>query len=78
MADGVSGSLLLPAGGGFCVPSWMLCLLSPPLLCLPWFVAVGATGALWFLQDLWVIDYCAGDDCDAAFEWLVAWRWCSI
>ena len=44
-----------------------------PLSCLPWCVAVGAAGALWFLQDLWAIDYCAGDDRDAAFEWLAAW-----
>ena len=57
------------------VPSWMLCLLfgGSPLSCLPWCVAVGAAGALWFLQDLWAIDYCAGDDRDAAFEWLAAW-----
>ena len=57
------------------VPSWMLCLLfgGSPWSCLPWCVAVGATGALWFLQDLWAIDYCAGDDRDASFEWLAAW-----
>ncbi len=57
------------------VPSWMLCLLfgGSPLSCLPWCVAVGATGALWFLQDLWAIDYCAGDNRDASFEWLAAW-----
>ena len=57
------------------VPSWMLCLLfgGSPLSCLPWCVAVGAAGALWFLQDLWAIDYCAGDDRDASFEWLAAW-----
>ena len=57
------------------VPSWMLCLLfgGSPWSCLPWCLAVGATGALWFLQDLWAIDYCAGDDRDASFEWLAAW-----
>ncbi|QYN60038.1 hypothetical protein GYM67_02315 [Bifidobacterium asteroides] len=57
------------------VPSWMLCLLfgGSPLSCLPWCMAVGAVGALWFLQDLWAIDYCAGDNRDAAFEWLAAW-----
>ncbi|WP_229132479.1 hypothetical protein [Bifidobacterium mizhiense] len=57
------------------VPSWLVCLLfgGSPLSCLPWCVAVGATGALWFLQDLWAIDYCAGDDRDASFEWLAAW-----
>ncbi len=57
------------------VPSWMLCLLfgGSPLSCLPWCVAVGVAGALWFLQDLWAIDYCAGDDRDASFEWLAAW-----
>lgn len=57
------------------VPSWLLCLLfgGSPVSCLPWCVAVGAVGALWFLQDLWAIDYCAGDDRDAAFEWLAAW-----
>lgn len=44
-----------------------------PLSCLPWCMAVGATGALWFLQDLWAIDYCAGDNRDASFEWLAAW-----
>lgn len=57
------------------VPSWMLCLLfgGSPLSCLPWCMAVGATGALWFLQDLWAIDYCAGDNRDASFEWLAAW-----
>ena len=57
------------------LPSWMLCLLfgGSPWSCLPWCMAVGATGALWFLQDLWAIDYCAGDDRDASFEWLAAW-----
>ena len=64
------------ASAASCVlPSWMLCLLfgGSPWSCLPWCVAVGATGALWFLQDLWAIDYCAGDDRDASFEWLAAW-----
>jgi len=64
------------ASAASCVlPSWMLCLLfgGSPLSCLPWCVAVGATGTLWFLQDLWAIDYCAGDNRDASFEWLAAW-----
>ena len=64
------------ASAASCVlPSWILCLLfgGSPLSCLPWCVAVGAAGALWFLQDLWAIDYCAGDNRDASFEWLAAW-----
>ena len=51
---------------------------SPPLSCLPWCVAVGATVALWFLQDLYAIDYCAVTHRDATFEWPGLGRWCSI
>ncbi len=57
------------------LPSWGLCLLlggawwSTLLTC----VVIGVSGVLYFLQDLWVIDYCAADSRDARYEWCAAW-----
>lgn len=55
--------------------SYGLCLLTGGGRLMTLFVcgAVGAAGALAFMQNLWATDYCAADNRDARFEWHMAW-----